>query len=110
MQTLTPALLAALLYNLELANPVALLVTAEEGAMAAIQAAGSGGPLWPPTWVQGAYNAVAQAVGYPLSNYGYQDQTTIISVIGSFMVGLRYLAQGPATPQNPLSNTYSFVL
>jgi hypothetical protein len=105
MLTMTPAAFAALLGNLQIGNPITLLLLSEAGARAATV----GSAPWPFAQFQGACAAVAAACGYNVSNYGAQDQSNICMIVADFMRGLRYLAQGPSLAV-PNGNFYNFIL
>jgi hypothetical protein len=104
--TMTPAAFAALLGNLQLANPIALLLAAEAGAYRA----GLGyAQVSPDILVKGALVAVATSVGYNPLGYNGADAQNICSVVWSFMQGLRFLCQGPSLAV-PNGNFYTFNL
>jgi hypothetical protein len=110
MLTMTPAAFAALLLNLGTASPVVLLEIAESAAMAVLQGSASAASASAQEMFVAACGAVSASCGYPLGSYSAQDQSTICAAVANFMQGLRGLAAGPATLQNPLSNTYQFRL
>jgi hypothetical protein len=105
MFPLTPQVIAAILVQLGTANPVSLLLAAEAGA-AAVASANPG--ITSGLWL-GACRAVAASIGYPLGNYAQTDQNTICNVIGGFMRGLAYLAQGPSLAV-PNGTYFNFIL
>ena len=80
------------------ADPVTLLELAENGAR------GTGGN---PAAFNGACNAIANYLGYPLAlNNQYSE--IFSSMIGTRLAGLRYLTNGPSL-QYPQGNFYNYV-
>ena len=83
---------------LEISNPATLLRAAEAAAHGVDKSVAT----------RTAAIAVAQEVGYSLmANPAYDSsmRQLLIGVVITFMISLRYLAQGP-----PVGNTYNFVL
>jgi hypothetical protein len=105
MSTMSVAPATNILGALQLANPIELLLQGEAGAAAAVNSTAMPGP----NQFFGACNAIASYLGYPLSNYSPSDQDTMCGIIGSFMAGLRGLAQG-ASLAVPNGNYYNFII
>jgi hypothetical protein len=89
--------IASFQQNLQGANPIELLLVAEAAGSATDQS--------------GAFNAAAAAVAeyisYPLNNYDNSLQRLFISLVGTYMVTLRYLTQGPSLAV-PNGNYYNW--
>jgi hypothetical protein len=89
--------IASFQQNLQGANPIELLLVAEAAGSATDQSGA----------FRAAAAAVAEYISYPLGNFDQSMQNLFISLVGTYMVTLRYLTQGPSLAV-PNGNYYNW--
>jgi hypothetical protein len=89
--------IASFRQNLQGAKPIELLLVAEAAGSATDQSGA----------FSAAAAAVAEYISYPLNNYDNSLQRLFISLVGTYMVTLRYLTQGPSLAV-PNGNYYNW--